>query len=133
MNIDWRLVFLLVIIIHAIGHLFPGFLHTFDIISMQKIFGPSAPSNESWLLSGQLKLDSSLTKMISVLFLLCAIGFMVVAGAFWLELDWWKMLAVPLIVVSFGLFISWFTAFSINIPIGSFIGNFVIIYGILNL
>ena len=83
MDIDWRLIFVLAVIVHGIGHLFPGFLHTSDIINLQKIFGSGAPSNDSWLLTEQLKINESTVKLFTLLFLLCSIGFFIVAGAFW--------------------------------------------------
>jgi hypothetical protein len=132
MEIDWHLIFVIAIVVHAIGHFFPGFVHTSDLINLQTIFGSSAPNNESWLLSGQLNLEDSITKLISVLFLITSIGFLAVAGAFWFEVSWWKMLAVPMIVLSGVLFVMWFNSFPVNIPIGAAIGNIVVLYGVLS-
>jgi hypothetical protein len=100
MEINWQLIFVIAIVAHAIGHTL-GFLHTFDLVSLSGM-----PSNESWLLTGQLKLDQTTTRLISVLWLVVILGFLIVAGAFWFELSWWKNLTIPMIVLSVVLFVA---------------------------
>jgi hypothetical protein len=124
MNINWQLIFVIAIVVHAIGHTL-GFIHTFDLVSLSGM-----PTNESWLLTGQLKLDRTIIQMISFLWLVVILGFFIVAGAFWFELSWWKNLAIPMIILSVILFIVWFNSFPINTQVGAAIGNIVIIVGL---
>ncbi|MFX0185132.1 MAG: hypothetical protein ACFE95_18780 [Candidatus Hodarchaeota archaeon] len=125
MEIDWYLIFVIAVVAHAIGHTL-GLLHTFEIVNLSGM-----PTNESWLLTGRLKLDRTIIQIISVLWLVVIIGFLIVAGAFWFELSWWKNLAVPMIVLSVALFVIWFNSFSINTQIGAAIGNIVVVVGLL--
>lgn len=123
MKIDWTQIYLIIIIIHAIGHLFPGFIHTFEVFQMGFM-----PSNESWLLNTQLGLSKSVTRWVSVLFLVESIGFFVVAWMYHTGNELWKILAIPLVIISLFLFVAWFSSFIVNIPIASILGNAVIIW-----
>jgi hypothetical protein len=125
MEIDWDLIYVLAILVHAIGHTL-GVVHTLELANL-----PGMPTNESWLLTGQLKLDRSIIQIISVLWLLVVIGFLSIAGAFWFELGWWKPLGISIVVLSILLFTIWFNAFPINTQIGAAIGNIVVIVGLL--
>jgi len=125
MEIDWHLIFIIAVVAHAIGHTL-GLVHTFELVNLSGM-----PTNESWLLTGQLKLDRTVTRIISVLWLVVIIGFLIVAGAFWFELSWWKILSVPMIVFSVALFVMWFNSFPISTQIGAAIGNIVVIVGLL--
>ncbi|UCG01974.1 MAG: hypothetical protein JSW11_20545 [Candidatus Heimdallarchaeota archaeon] len=125
MEINWHLIFVIAVVAHGIGHTL-GLIHTFGLIHLTDI-----PTNESWLLSKQLKFDQTLIQIISLLWLVVVLGFLVVAGAFWFELSWWRILAVPMIILSVALFIVWFNSFPINTQIGAAIGNIVIIIGLL--
>lgn len=125
MEIDWHLIFVIAVVVHGIGHTL-GLIHTFELINLSGM-----PTNESWLLSGQLKLDQTTTRIISILWLVVVLGFLILAGAFWFEFSWWKILAVPMIVLSVALFAIWFNSFPINTQIGAAIGNIVIIVGLL--
>ena len=125
MEINWQLIFVIAIVAHAIGHTL-GFVHTSDLLSLSGM-----PTNESWLLTGHLKLNQTIIRIISVLWLVVLFGFLIAAGAFWFELGWWKTLTIPIIVLSFALFLVWFNLFPINTQIGAAIGNIVIIIGLI--
>ena len=125
MEIDWHLIFVIAVVAHAIGHTL-GLVHTLELVNLSGM-----PTNESWLLTGQLKLNRTIIQMISILWLVVVIGFFVVVGAFWFELSWWKHLAVSMVVLSVTLFMIWFNSFSINTQIGAAIGNIVVIMGLL--
>ncbi|MHA1977082.1 MAG: hypothetical protein ACW98F_11490 [Candidatus Hodarchaeales archaeon] len=126
MEINWNLIFVIAISVHAIGHIL-GFIHTFELIKLTGM-----PTNESWLLTKQFKLDKTIIQVVSLLWLVVIIGFLIVAGAFWFELSWWKSLAVPMIILSVTLFITWFNSFPVNTHIGATIGNIVIVIGMLH-
>ncbi|MHA1945480.1 MAG: hypothetical protein ACXAC6_04645 [Candidatus Hodarchaeales archaeon] len=125
MDINWNLIFVIAIIAHAIGHTL-GVIHTFDIVTLSGM-----PSNESWLLTGQLKMGQTVIRIISVLWVVVVIGFLITAGAFWFEVSWWKNLATLMVVLSIVLFTIWFNSFPINTSIGATIGNIVVIVGLL--
>ncbi|UCE14820.1 MAG: hypothetical protein JSV04_06465 [Candidatus Heimdallarchaeota archaeon] len=124
MEIDWNIIFVFAVVAHAIGHTL-GLIHTFELINLSGM-----PTNESWLLTGQLKLDQTVIRVISVLWIVVIIGFLIIAGAFWFELSWWKILAIPMIILSVTLFVVWFNSFPISTPIGAIIGNIVIFVGL---
>jgi hypothetical protein len=125
MDINWNFIFVLAIIAHAIGHTL-GVIHTFDIVTLSGM-----PSNESWLLTGQLKMGQTAIRIISALWVVVVLGFFITAGAFWFEVSWWKNLAILMVVLSTILFTTWFSSFPMNIPIGATIGNIVVIVGLL--
>ncbi|MFX1424585.1 MAG: hypothetical protein ACFFB2_19870 [Promethearchaeota archaeon] len=124
MEINWDLIFIIAIVFHAIGHTL-GLVHTFEFVNLSGM-----PTNESWLLTEQLKLDQTIIRAISILWFIVVIGFLIVAGAFWFELSWWKIMAVPMIVLSVTLFVIWFNSFPINTQVGAAIGNIVIVVGL---
>ena len=130
MELNWNLIFVIIIIIHAIGHFFPGFVHTFELIKLSFL-----PSNDSWLLNNQLSMEKSTTKLLSILFLVLSIGFFAIAGLFWMDPqnNLWKFISIPLVLISLFLFIAWWSSFTINIPIGAMIGNIILIYGIITM
>jgi hypothetical protein len=125
MEIDWQLIFVIAVVAHAIGHTL-GLIHTLELVNLSGM-----PTNESWLLSGQLKLDRTIIQIISVLWLLVIIGFFVVVGVFWFESSLWKPLALSMVILSVTLFVIWFNSFPINTQIGAAIGNIVVILGLL--
>jgi hypothetical protein len=125
LEINWNLIFVIAVVVHAIGHSL-GLLHTSELVNLQGL-----PTNESWLLSGQLKLGKTLVQIISVLWLVVIVGFLLVAGAFWFELSWWKIIAVPMVVLSVTLFLIWFNSFPISTQLGAALGNVVMIVGVL--
>ena len=125
MEIDWHLIFVIAVVAHAIGHTL-GLIHTLELVNLSGM-----PTNESWLLTGQLKLDRTIIQIISVLWLLVIIGFFVVVGAFWFESSWWKPLAASMVILSVTLFVIWFNSFPVNTQIGAAFGNIVVILGLL--
>jgi hypothetical protein len=125
MEIPWNLIFVIAIVVHGIGHTL-GVIHMFDLANLSGM-----PTNESWLLTGQLNLGKSIIQIISVLWIVVVIGFLITAGAFWFELSWWKPLAVLMVILSVGLFGVWFNSFPINTQIGAAIGNLVVLAGFL--
>ncbi|MHA2225675.1 MAG: hypothetical protein ACXAC8_10755 [Candidatus Hodarchaeales archaeon] len=124
MEIDWRLIFVLAVVFHAIGHSL-GIIHTFKLTNLSGM-----PDNESWLLSGLLKLDTSIIRMISILWVIVMVGFFIVAGVFWFELSWWKPFAVVIVILSVTVFAVWFNSFPMSTQIGAAIGNIVVIVGL---
>ena len=125
MEVNWHLIFVIAVVVHAIGHSL-GLVHTLDILNLSGL-----PTNESWLLTGQLKLNQTSVRIISLLWLVVILGFLIAAGAFWFELSWWKTLSVPTVVLSFILFLVWFNSFPISTHLGATIGNVVLILGLL--
>jgi hypothetical protein len=125
MEINWHLIFVIAVVVHAIGHTL-GVVHIFELVNLADM-----PTNESWLLTGQLKLNQTILRIISVLWLVVILGFLIAAGAFWFELGWWKIVTIPTIVLSFTLFVVWFNSFPISTQIGAAIGNIVTIVGLL--
>ena len=47
MEINWHFIFVITVVVHTIGHFFPGFVYTFGLIDLGIIFGSNAPNNES--------------------------------------------------------------------------------------
>ncbi|MFX0086544.1 MAG: hypothetical protein ACFFAU_12810 [Candidatus Hodarchaeota archaeon] len=125
MKIDWDLIFAVAVVVHAIGHTL-GVVHIFELVDLTEM-----PANESWLLTGQLKLDQTIVRLISTLWFVVILGFLISAGAFWFEFSWWKILTIPTVILSFAVFIVWFNSFPISTQIGAAIGNIVIIVGLL--
>ncbi|MFW9778248.1 MAG: hypothetical protein ACFFE8_05275 [Candidatus Heimdallarchaeota archaeon] len=124
MELNWNLLFVLAIIVHGIGHSL-GLMHTTSLVTLSGM-----PTNESWLLAGQLKLDKIIIQLVSVLWFVAIIGFLLVAGAFWFELSWWKGVALAMVVLSVMLFGIWFTSFPLNTQVGAAIGNLVVLAGL---
>ena len=125
MEIDWHLIFVIAVVAHAIGHTL-GVVHIYELVNLADM-----PTNESWLLTGQLKLGQTVIRIIAVLWIVVILGFLIAAGAFWFEVGWWKMLAIPIVILSFSLFGVWFNSFPINTIIGASLGNIVVIVGAL--
>jgi hypothetical protein len=125
MEFNWHLIFIAAVVVHAIGHSL-GLIHTLGLIDLSGM-----PTNESWLLTGQLKLNQTVVRIISVLWLIVILGFLIAAGAFWFELDWWKTITIPTLVLSCTLFLVWFNSFPVNTQVGAAIGNIVVIVGLI--
>ncbi|MFW9914119.1 MAG: hypothetical protein ACFFGZ_00790 [Candidatus Thorarchaeota archaeon] len=125
MEIDMHLIFAIAVVIHGIGHFFPGFIHTSELLKLPGF------KTESWLLAERLSLERAVTRVLAVLWLVAVFGFFITAWAFWTKLAWWKPLAGAMVVLSVVLFIIWLNAFPINIPIQAAVGNLIVIAGLI--
>ncbi len=125
MEIDMRLIFTIILLVHGIGHMlgvisivgglikYPDFTHT------------------SWLFSDRLGLNETIVRALGMLWLVVTAGFVAAAWGYWSDLAWWRPLTWVMVLLSVGLFVLWWNAFTSNIPIQANVGNIVIIAGLL--
>ncbi|MHA2296138.1 MAG: hypothetical protein ACXAEU_25175 [Candidatus Hodarchaeales archaeon] len=124
MEIDMRLLFTIAVILHAIGHLGMS-------VHFTGLFEFSGFTNDSWLLVKQLKLSETIVRVLALLWILVGVGFLITAGGFWFDQDWWRPLAGIMTVLSIGLFVIWWNAFPMTVPIQANLGNVIAIAGFL--
>jgi hypothetical protein len=65
-----------------------------------------------------------------MLWLVATVGFIAAAWGFWSNLLWWRPLSWTMVALSIGLFVLWWNAFTVNLPIQANIGNIIVIAGL---
>jgi len=118
-------IYTIVLLVHGIGHL----LGVISIVG-RFIKSPKFTSN-SWLLSDRLRLSEEIVRALGMFWIVATVGFIAAAWGFWSGLFWWRSLAWIMVVLSIVLFVLWWNAFTVNLPIQANIGNIIVIAGLL--
>ena len=127
MEVDMHLIFTIVLLVHGIGHV----IGVLSIVA-GLIKHPSY-TTKSWLLSDRLGLSDTIVRALGMLWLVVMVGFVAAAWGFWSGLAWWRPLSWIMLVLSIGVLVLWWNAFTANIPIQANIGNIVILAGLLGI
>ncbi|MFX0061899.1 MAG: hypothetical protein ACFFC7_06895 [Candidatus Hermodarchaeota archaeon] len=122
--IDWGLIYAIAVVVHGIGHIL-GVIMVSELIKLKGF------TNESWLLTEKLGIRGTALRALAVIWIVPIIGFLAVAWGFWFGLEWWRLLAGAMVVLSVALFVLWWNAGPKNIPIQANIGNLVVIIGMI--
>ncbi|MHA2062603.1 MAG: hypothetical protein ACW963_09990 [Candidatus Sifarchaeia archaeon] len=122
--LNLHLIYTIVLLVHGIGHLI-------GVISIVGglIKSPKFTSN-SWLLSDRLGLSEAVVRALGMLWLVAIVGFIAATWGFWFNLVWWRPLSWTMVALSIGLFVLWWNAFTVNLPIQANIGNIIVIAGL---
>ena len=125
MEINLHLIFTIVLLVHGVGHL----LGVISIVG--GLIKSSGFTTTSWVLTDRLGLSETIVRALGMLWLVATTGFIAAAWGFWSDMEWWRSLTWVMVVLSVGLLVLWWNAFTINIPIQANIGNIVVIVGLL--
>lgn len=118
-------IYTIILLVHGIGHLL-------GVISIVGRFIKSPKFTfKSWLLSDRLGLSEAIVRALGMLWLVTTVGFIATAWGFWSNLQWWRPLSWAMVLLSIGLFVLWWNAFTVNLPIQANIGNVIVIAGLL--
>ena len=112
-----RLILTIIIAAHGIGHILGLIIIPLGMLK------ETGFNHTSWLLSDKLGLNTNTVKAIGVLWVAAVAAFLAAAYGYYYDLAWWHNAVKLSVALSVALFIGWWDAFPVNVPLQANLGN----------